>query len=130
MAGIWDDIKKGVGGFASKAAEKAGELSREAAEKAEEMTQLGKIKLDIFQIKRDIDKKYTDMGRVVYSLLNQETKTNVTKDENVIKLVNDLKELEKKLKEKEAHYQKIQESSKEDTTKPVEPDQSNDVKNS
>ncbi|HPD25730.1 MAG TPA: hypothetical protein P5078_01705 [Candidatus Marinimicrobia bacterium] len=124
MTSIWDDIKKSVGGFASKAAEKAGELSREAAEKAEEMTQLGKIKLDIFQIKKDIDKNYTELGRVVYGLLNQNTKGNLIKNEKVASLVNSIKELEKKLKDKEAQYYKIQESSKENTAKPDEPDQS------
>jgi len=121
MAGIWDDIKKGVGGFASKAAEKAGELTREAAEKAEEMTQLGKVKLDIFQIKRDIDKKYTELGGVVYGLLNQGKKVNLAADEKVTALVSDVKNLEKQLQIKEEQYQKIRNASKDEKSKPAEP---------
>jgi len=130
MAGIWDDIKKSVGGFASKAAEKAGELTREAAEKAEEMTQLGKIKLDLFQIKRDIDKKYTELGSLVYGLIKKTKKTNISGDENVSKLVEGLKTLEKQLKEKEAQYQKIRETTKDDNPKPAKPTESKTVKKS
>jgi len=120
MANIWNDIKKGVGGFASKAAEKAGELTREAAVKAEEMTQLGKVKLDIFQIKRDIDKKFTELGSTVYNLLNQENKVSVPDDEKVIALIADVKNLEKQLQAKEEQYQKIRTSSKEDQPKSAE----------
>jgi hypothetical protein len=121
MAGIWDDIKKSVGGFASKAAEKAGELTREAAEKAEEMTQLGKVKLDIFQIKRDIDKRYTELGSVVYDLINKNKKVGIADDEKVAALVNDVKGLEKQLQAKEEQYQKIRNASKEEEPKPAEP---------
>ncbi|HNZ36261.1 MAG TPA: hypothetical protein PKN58_01475, partial [Candidatus Marinimicrobia bacterium] len=60
----------------------------------------------------------------VYGLLNQDTKGNLVKNEKVASLVNNIKELEKKLKDKEAQYYKIQESSKENTAKPDEPDQS------
>lgn len=121
MAGIWDDIKKGVGGLASKAAEKAGKLTREAAEKAEEMTQLGKVKLDIFQIKRDIDKKFTEMGSAVYGLLNQGKKTTISDDEKIMALVGEVKNLEKKLQEKENQYQKIRSVSKEEEPQSNEP---------
>lgn len=129
MAGIWDDIKKSVGGFASKAAEKAGEFTREAAEKAEEMTQLGKVKLDLFQIKRDIEKKYTELGIMVYGLLKKAKKPNISGNEKVIKLVEDLKNLEKQVKEKEAHYQKIRSTVKEDDdTTPTAPAESKTAK--
>jgi len=121
MAGIWDDIKKGVGGFASKAAEKAGEFTREAADKAEEMTKLGKVKLDIFQIKRDTDKKFTDLGGVVYGLLDQAEKVDIHDNEKVTALVAEIKNLEKQLKEKEELYQSIRNASKNEPPKPDVP---------
>ncbi|MFH1212966.1 MAG: hypothetical protein V1681_02670 [Candidatus Neomarinimicrobiota bacterium] len=121
MAGIWDDIKKGVGGFASKAAVKAGEFTREAADKAEEMTKLGKVKLDIFQIKRDTDKKFTDLGGVVYGLLDQTEKVEIYDNEKVNALVAEIKNLEKQLKEKEELYQSIRNASKNEPQKPDVP---------
>ena len=100
MSGLLDSSKKSFGEWFSKAVNKAGEFTREAADRTEEVTKLGKIKLDIFQIKRDIDKVFTDLGRCVYNLLEEKTK-NVEKNEMVKSYIDQVKTLEKNLKEKE-----------------------------
>ena len=116
MAALWNDLKKGVSNLASKAAVKASEITREAADKAEEMTKLGKVKLDIFQLKRDIDKKMTELGQTVYALLNETEEAQFTRNEKVKAIVEDIKALELKVKEKENQYQQIKEAAK--TEKP------------
>ncbi len=126
MAGLWDNIKKNVSEFATKAAEKAGEITREAADKAEELTKLGKVKLDIFQIKRDIEKKFTELGGTVYDLVNGTEETDIANHSKVQAIVKDVQNLEVQLKEKEALYEKIRATSKEgakpETPPPAETD--------
>jgi len=117
MAALWNDLKKGVSNLASKAAVKASEITREAADKAEEMTKLGKVKLDIFQLKRDIDKKMTELGQTVYALLNETEEAQFTRNEKVKAIVEDIKALELKVKEKENQYQQIKNASKTETPK-------------
>jgi hypothetical protein len=111
MASLWDDIKKSLGEWVAKAADKAGEFTKEAAEKAGETTKLGKIRLDIFQIKRDIEKNFADLGGRVYHLITEEEVKNVEKEEKVTAIIEKIKELEKKLKEKEAEYEEVRKST-------------------
>jgi hypothetical protein len=112
MTDLWGDIKKSLGEWATKAADKAGELTREAADKAEEVTKLGKVKLDIFQIKRDIEKQFAELGGMVYKLILDKKTKDFEKNENVKSCLNIIKDLEKKLKEKENLYKTIQKASK------------------
>lgn len=112
MTDLWSDIKKSLGEWASKAANKAGELTREAADKAEEVTKLGKVKLDIFQIKRDIEKQFAELGGMVYQLILDKKTKDFEKNENVKSHLNVIKDLEKKLKEKEKLYKNIQKAGK------------------
>jgi DNA helicase IV len=111
MASLWNDIKKNVGDWATKAADKATEFSRDAADKAEELTKLGKVKLDIFQINREIEKQFTKLGGTVYEKI-LEQKKNIESDESVINSVEEIRNLEKKLRVKEEEYKKIKEVSK------------------
>ncbi len=112
MANLWGDIKKGLGEWVTKAADKAGEFTREAADKAEEVTKLGKVKLDIFQIKRDIEKQFSELGGTVYQLIEDKKTKDFEKNENVKACLTAISDLEKKLKEKEKQYKSIQETSK------------------
>lgn len=109
MSSLLDDVKKSFGEWLSKTADKAGEFTREAADKAEEVTRLGKIKLDIFKVKRDIDKVFTDLGGSVYHLIAEEKTKNIEKNEKVKSYINQVKDLEKNLKEKEKQYKKTKE---------------------
>jgi len=111
MTNLWGDIKKSLGEWAAKAADKAGEFTREAADKAEEVTKLGKVKLDIFQIKRDIEKQFADLGGMVYQLILDKKTKDFEKNENVKSCLTVIQELEKKLKEKEKLYKTIQKTS-------------------
>jgi hypothetical protein len=120
MANLWADIKKNLGEFVSKAADKAGEFTREAADKAEEVTKLGKVKLDIFQVKRDIEKQFSELGGTVYQLILDKKTKDLEKDEKVKACIVEIGNLEQKMKEKEAEYKKIQQESAAKRQKPEE----------
>ncbi len=120
MANLWGDIKKSLGEFVTKAADKAGELTREAADKAEEVTKLGKVKLDIFQIKRDIEKQFSELGGTVYQMILDKKTKDLEKDEKVKACITAIGNLEQKMKEKEAQYKQIQEESAVKKQKPAD----------
>lgn len=122
MASLWDDIKKNLGEWVTKAADKAGEFTREAADKAEEVTKLGKVKLDIFQTKRDIEKQFAELGGTVYQLIQDKKTKDIEKNENVKACLAVIKDLEKKLKDKEKQYKSIQEAGQAEKTKPASPE--------
>jgi len=109
MSDLLDNAKKSFGEWFSKAVDKASEFTREAADRTEEVTKLGKVKLDIFQIKRGIDKVFTDLGRCVYNLLVEETK-DIEKNESVKSYIDQVKTLEKNLKEMEDKYERTKNS--------------------
>lgn len=110
MSTLLEDVKKGLGDWFSKAADKAGEFSRDAADKAEEVTKLGKVKLDSFQIKRDIEKLFSNLGGTVYHLITEEKAKNIEGDSKVQSILKEVKELEKNLKLKEKEYESIKKS--------------------
>ncbi|MDO9547927.1 MAG: hypothetical protein Q7J65_03055 [Candidatus Marinimicrobia bacterium] len=122
MANLWGDIKKGLGEWVTKAADKAGEFTREAADKAEEVTKLGKIKLDIFQTKRDIEKQFAELGGTVYHLIQDKKTKDFEKNENVETCLAVIGDLEKKLKDKEKQYKSIQEASQAEKAQPANPE--------
>lgn len=103
MENIWKSLKKTLDG----ALKKAGEITREAADKAEEVTKLGKIKLEIFQIKKDIEKKQAELGSLIYDKIKDSDKKRLEISENMRAFVKDIEELEKKLKAKEEEYNKV-----------------------
>ena len=117
MTNLWGDVKKSLGEWVTKAADKAGEFTREAADKAEEVTKLGKVKLDIFQTKRDIEKQFAELGGTVYQLIQDKKTKDFEKNENVKTCLSVIKNLEKKLKDKEKQYKSIQEDSKAEKAK-------------
>lgn len=121
MANVWNDIKKSLGEWVTKAADKAGEITREAADKAEEVTKLGKVKLDIFQIKRDMEKQFAEMGGTLYQLIQDKKLKDLEKNENIKACIAVIEDLEKKLREKEKQYKSIQESGPAEKPKTDEP---------
>ncbi|MBN2602108.1 MAG: hypothetical protein JXR87_08950 [Candidatus Marinimicrobia bacterium] len=122
MTNLWGDIKKNLGEWVTKAADKAGEFTRDAADKAEEVTKLGKVKLDIFQTKRDIEKQFAELGGTVYQLIQDKKSKDFEKNENVKTCLAVIKDLEKKLKDKEKQYKSIQEASQAEKAKSADPE--------
>ncbi len=94
MASLLDNIRDGL------------EL---VVDKTEEYGKIGKLKVDIFSIKRNIEKQFTELGGRTYEILNGEGPKTVAKDEEVKKIVEELQGLEKQLQEKEVEIEKVKE---------------------
>ncbi len=58
MANLWDDIAKTIR-----------EGVDTVVEKTEELTKIGKIKIDILNIKRNVQKNFSELGGRVYHLI-------------------------------------------------------------
>lgn len=85
---LWEDIKRTVKEGVSV-----------AAEKTEEYTKIGKVKVDVLNIKRNIEKLYEDLGKAVYELVSSGKKADLasnTKVETLVKKLDDQKEILKK----------------------------------
>ncbi len=108
MSKLWDDLKDNLTQWSSAAVEKAEEMSKIAVAKTEELTRISKIKIEIRQLQRDMDKTYEDLGRMVCkSADNKEFnfKGNDEFDNYRKKIV----EIEQLIDEKEKNIQSIKE---------------------
>lgn len=64
-----DDLVDRIRNWTDTATEKAGVISRAAAAKAEELSRVGKLKMDIYQLRRELARLYADLGRIAYQSL-------------------------------------------------------------
>lgn len=107
---LWEDIKKTV---------KEGVSI--AAEKTEEYTKIGKIKVEILNINRNIDKTFTELGREVYTLITKGKKAELAKNAKVNELMTKIGELKASLKAKEAEIETIKKEEPSEAVKEPEP---------
>lgn len=95
MSTLWDDIAKTI---------------RDSVDtvvgKTEELTKIGKIKVDIINIKRNIEKQFAELGGTVYHLID-ENKTSIASNADVKAVVEKVKELEEQLDAKNAELEKV-----------------------
>ncbi len=66
MSNLWKEIKDNVKEWSAAAIKKADEVSKLAVEKTGDFTKISKIKLDIHQTQKEIDKNFEDLGRYIY----------------------------------------------------------------
>ena len=107
--GFWEDFtsmfKKGVS---------------VVAKKTDEYTKIGKIKVDIIAIKREIDKNFTQLGSKVYKLVVEENSTKIASDDEVKVISNSIKELNDKLDAKKQELDTVRQEYAEKTGQPIE----------
>jgi phenylalanyl-tRNA synthetase alpha subunit len=103
---FWDDLvnmfKKGVS---------------TVAKKTDEYTKIGKIKVDIIGIKRDIDKKFNELGGKTFQLIAEEGNTKVAVNEEVKTIIESIKALNVNLDQKKEELVKVREEYARDTGK-------------
>ncbi|HEX9653632.1 MAG TPA: hypothetical protein VGA99_07970, partial [bacterium] len=96
MGSLWDDIAKTI---------------REGVDtvvgKTEEYTKIGKIKIDIINIKRNVEKNFSELGGRVYHLMVEQKKTQIAGDKEVTKIIDSVKLLEKELQDKKTELEKV-----------------------
>ena len=101
MANLWDDIARTIRDGLDT-----------VVEKTEELTKMGKIKVDIINIKRNVDKNFSELGGKVYHLIVEENKTKVTDQKDIQDIIDSVKILEKELEEKNLALKKIKSKGK------------------
>jgi len=69
------------------------------SDKTNEMTKIGRIKLEILAIKRDLEKLFIELGGRVYDIYNAKKELTIFKDEMNLKLISRINEKENKLKQ-------------------------------
>lgn len=94
--GLFDDLtsafKKGIGVL---------------ARKTDEYTKIGKIKVDIIGIKREIDKKFNELGGKTYQLLVELKDTKIAANEEVQQLITGIQNLNDQLKQKKEELDRV-----------------------
>ncbi len=77
------------------------------AKKTDEYTRIGKIKVDIIGIKRDIEKQFSTLGAKVYQLIVEENNTKIASNEEVKAVLDKVSELKKSLNAKKDELEKV-----------------------
>ncbi len=95
MTLVWDKIKKSVVNALS-----------EAIDKTEELTSVGRIKLEILQLEHRLDEKYAELGKLVYQNLNEQSGIIVA-ESKISELKKIIDELRSQLQQKEKELGRI-----------------------
>lgn len=101
LEGFFDDIVKTVQDGLTK-----------LADKTDQLTQMGRLKLDIVSIKREIEKQAAALGSRVYRLAVQEKNDAILDDPEVKSYFEKLSGLEDRLATKKAEMEQASESEK------------------
>lgn len=92
---LWEKIKKGLK-----------DSFYHALEKSEEITSLGRLKLDILQLHEKIEAQFAELGGYLYHQ-QQLGRIKLNSDEHIQKILEKIQQLETELKEKEAELERI-----------------------
>jgi len=103
MGTLFEDIKNGI--------RDGIEL---VVDKTEEYSKIGKLKVDILGIKRNIEKLFSELGGQTYELLGKGENIDVSADEEIIRLVGELKTQEEKLDAKKNEIKKVKDQKEQD----------------
>lgn len=87
------------------------------AKKTDEYTKIGKIKVDIIGIKRDIDKKLNELGGKTYQLIAEDNNTKVASNEEIKTIIVNVRELNQKLEDKKNELEMVREEYARETGK-------------
>lgn len=98
MGTTWKKIKKGMS-----------EGLQNISDKTGEMTQIGRLKIEIIALKRDIEKAFIELGGRVYHQWGEKQKDDLQSDQRVKKLIKDIKTLETRLKSLQSKIDQVRE---------------------
>ncbi|MFC1608172.1 hypothetical protein ACFL47_09390 [Candidatus Latescibacterota bacterium] len=96
MEKLWEKIKKSVVEGASY-----------AAGKTEEFTKLGKMKIEILNLKRKISSNFTELGGTAYEAIKADNIDKELKSDKVTALIDTIDKLENELEAKEKQYEEL-----------------------
>ena len=91
-------IKKGVStGF------------KNLSDKTGEMTQIGRLKIEIIAVKRDIEKAFIELGGRVYEKVEDKKDHDILPDQRISDLIKNIKSLESRLDKLEEKILRVRE---------------------
>ena len=109
MSKLWDDLKDNMKDWSVTAVEKAEEMSKIAVAKTEEMTRISKVKFEIHQLYREMNKVYENLGKLVFEHTKTEHMASFSGNKDFFSLVNKIEDLKAKIKMKEKDIDDIKE---------------------
>jgi hypothetical protein len=98
MNTFWESLKKSIQ-----------EGVHSVSEKTDELTKIGRLKIEIIAVKRDIEKSFMELGGRVYESLKSETKISLTRNTEIQNLAKKISGFEEKLEQLETEIRQIQE---------------------
>ncbi len=102
MSKLWDDLKDNMKDWSVSAVEKAEEMSKIAVAKTEEMTRISKVKFEIHQLYREMDKIYTDLGKLAYEHTKNDHMATFSGNKDFFELVSKIEDIKIKVNSKES----------------------------
>ena len=97
MSTFWDSLKKNMQ-----------QGIQTVSEKTDELTKVGRLKIEVIAVKRDIEKCFVELGGRVYDILGNQKKVSIPRDKEINKLVAEIAKFENKLQELENRIADIQ----------------------
>ena len=107
MSKLWDDLKDNVKDWSTSAVEKAEEMSRIAMSKTEEMTRISKIKFEIHQLHRDMNKAYEKLGILAYSQIKEDNMASFSGNNDFFQIVSKVESLAEQIQKKKEEIENI-----------------------
>jgi len=96
---LWKQLHKGL---------------KNAGGKTSDFTKIGRIKIDVLGIKKEMEEKFIELGGRVYQLMGEEEKNDYTKNKEINHIVEQIHELERELNAYDAEIKRIKKLSEED----------------
>lgn len=93
---LWTNIKKGLM-----------DGIHTATDKTSEYTKIGRIKIDILGVKKEIEEKLLELGGRLYDLVAEESKYEIKNNKHIMQLIEQIKELENELKKYSEELKRI-----------------------
>jgi vacuolar-type H+-ATPase subunit I/STV1 len=84
--------------------------------KADELTRIGKLRLEIVAVKRDIEKAFIEMGGRLYHQISEESRYDTKDDPQIAELVKKIRGMEDRLEEIEKKIREIQDIANTDSS--------------
>ena len=107
MSKLWDDLKENMKDWSTSAVEKAEEMSRIAMAKTEEMTRISKIRFEIHQLHREMNKAYEKLGKLAYSHTKQDHMATFSGNTEFFEIVTKVEDIKEEIKLKKDEIEKI-----------------------
>jgi len=110
----FEDVKKGLGNWWTKRKPKFQEMAKTAGEKAIIVKEKGRVKYNLFQEKRNLEKLFSELGEKVFDEVNDNKNYVFSKNDDVKEIVKKIANEKKVIKKYGDEYDNIGEKVKED----------------